>query len=938
MLGRQQIRGAPAAISELFKNAHDAYADQVRADFLRYRGLLAVRDDGIGMSSADFRERWLTLGTESRLGEQAVPLGKVQRPILGEKGIGRLAIAVLGPQVLVVTRAEGSEEVTLSLINWDVFEEPGLNLDEIRFPLLTVGPSFSETDLVGLRDAAAESVLNLRINSERRARTAAAITAFPVDSVELALRLPGPNLRLSGGTAFFVSPVVPELVDDIDREGETPDLVADLIGFANPIDRTPAIRASFWDWTGPGLKRDLVGSADFWEDADFRDADHEIRGAFDDNGFFRGDIRVYTETHDHTIAPPKTVSGRLDCGPFALRLGYMQGKATETKTDPQRFTELSRKLDRFNGLYIYRDGIRMLPYGRSTFDWLDIELNRSKGASFYFFSYRRMFGYVAITKEANSGLQEKAGREGFRENRAYRQFRDVLKHFFVQLAADYFREGSIGAEPFNKRRDELDREARARAAKEKRDASERKAFARGLAGALRRLRSGQAARAVAKAVTVGRKALADASDEAAAAAAFEVAIDAVASARGANSLGRPDVGLSEAALIDWESYLVAFAELEGEVASATETLRDAAAAAIARTRAAQPEPNGAAEPEVDVERIALVRAVGDGIARIRATGTEADAAIERAGRRIRSLTDRLAAATEILASSDEAELSQRLAKVRSTVDLNVRLLASLGAAADQVDLYSADGTFLSPGDLSSAADQELVSLREQAERDLELAQIGLAVEVVSHEFEETTAGIRGHLRDLGPWGQTNPDIEAIRAGLVTGFEHLDTYLGLFTPLERRLQSQPVEMSGAQIQEFVGELFSERLVALGISLTATKAFERHLFTGRPAVFYPVFVNLIDNATFWLRERRQPRAIELDCQGSTLIVRDTGPGIAPGDRVFVFEPGFTRKPGGRGLGLYISREVLLRNGWSIAVEGANNGGAEFRIAPLREPGRD
>ena len=32
MLGRQQIAGIPTAISELFKNAHDAYATRVEAD------------------------------------------------------------------------------------------------------------------------------------------------------------------------------------------------------------------------------------------------------------------------------------------------------------------------------------------------------------------------------------------------------------------------------------------------------------------------------------------------------------------------------------------------------------------------------------------------------------------------------------------------------------------------------------------------------------------------------------------------------------------------------------------------------------------------------------------------------------------------------------------------------------------------------------------
>src|SRR5579862_2740056 len=63
MLGRQQIAGIPTAISELFKNAHDAYADRVVVDYFRQASLLVLRDDGVGMSEKDFEERWLTIGT-----------------------------------------------------------------------------------------------------------------------------------------------------------------------------------------------------------------------------------------------------------------------------------------------------------------------------------------------------------------------------------------------------------------------------------------------------------------------------------------------------------------------------------------------------------------------------------------------------------------------------------------------------------------------------------------------------------------------------------------------------------------------------------------------------------------------------------------------------------------------------------------------------------
>ena len=144
MLGRQQIAGIPTAISELFKNAHDAYARNVEVDYFRDDGLFVLRDDGLGMTREDFERRWLTLGTDSKIGSDSLKLPPIdpsqpKRPILGEKGIGRLAIAIIGSQVLVLSRARldgrPSDRIVAAYLHWGIFELPGLNLDDIPIPV-----------------------------------------------------------------------------------------------------------------------------------------------------------------------------------------------------------------------------------------------------------------------------------------------------------------------------------------------------------------------------------------------------------------------------------------------------------------------------------------------------------------------------------------------------------------------------------------------------------------------------------------------------------------------------------------------------------------------------------------------------------------------------------------------------------------------------------
>ena len=158
MLGRQQIAGIPTAIHELFKNAHDAYAEHVEVDYFRGDGAFVLRDDGYGMTRDEFEHKWLTIGTESKVNANTLPLPTFlkhvieRRPVLGEKGIGRLAIATIGPQVLVLTRAireNGLHDLVVSFIHWGLFEIPGIDIDQIEIPIEEIpGGTLPGSDVV----------------------------------------------------------------------------------------------------------------------------------------------------------------------------------------------------------------------------------------------------------------------------------------------------------------------------------------------------------------------------------------------------------------------------------------------------------------------------------------------------------------------------------------------------------------------------------------------------------------------------------------------------------------------------------------------------------------------------------------------------------------------------------------------------------------------
>ena len=148
-LGREQIADVPTAISELWKNAFDAYARNAELHLFDDGSDVAViTDDGHGMTYEDLVRKWLVIGTESKAviskkkaendEQKARELvernGLKERPKQGQKGIGRLSSAMLGPLLLLVSKHHSSNFVAL-LIDWRLFENPFLFLDDIKIPV-----------------------------------------------------------------------------------------------------------------------------------------------------------------------------------------------------------------------------------------------------------------------------------------------------------------------------------------------------------------------------------------------------------------------------------------------------------------------------------------------------------------------------------------------------------------------------------------------------------------------------------------------------------------------------------------------------------------------------------------------------------------------------------------------------------------------------------
>ena len=96
---------------------------------------------------------------------------------------------------------------------------------------------------------------------------------------------------------------------------------------------------------------------------------------------------------------------------------------------------------------------------------------------------------------------------------------------------------------------------------------------------------------------------------------------------------------------------------------------------------------------------------------------------------------------------------------------------------------------------------------------------------------------------------------------------------------------------------------------------------------------VFLNLVENAIqatasggpITIRSVRRTTPPEI-----VVTVEDTGAGMPPEQQARIFEPFYTTKAKGTGLGLFVAHGIVQRHGGTIEVESEPGRGTRFRVA--------
>lgn len=214
---------------------------------------------------------------------------------------------------------------------------------------------------------------------------------------------------------------------------------------------------------------------------------------------------------------------------------------------------------------------------------------------------------------------------------------------------------------------------------------------------------------------------------------------------------------------------------------------------------------------------------------------------------------------------------------------------------------------------------------DEKSRVFHLAGLGMLVETLAHELNRATR----HALDA-----------VVRFRKRNDEELLDNVKLQLDNLQRRLSVlDPLSTSGRRRKQtfdvvaFVDSILSShdtQFKRFGIEASLTcipKSCKELSITFVKGMFVQIIENLVDNSVYWLTREKDEKSdptrsakcisIEIDCNRLILTYSDSGPGIAYENREEVFKPFFTLKPAGKGkgLGLYIAREIAEYHGASL-----------------------
>jgi len=377
-LGRESIANSTTAITELVKNSYDADASKVNIKIFKLDkpiSVMMIEDDGNGMNPETLISSWLKIGTDNKVYNKKSSNGRV---LTGAKGLGRLGIDRLCRRLILQTKTADSEQLLQLDIDWKKYEVRDKSFFDIKHNVFTL--DYPNADKYGQILPGGHG-------------TRMILLGLKDDWGGYLYKDLAKELRLLVSPFFANDEFKIEMASDTN---ETQDLNSSEI-----------LDYSRWS----------------------------AEASINDDGSVSAVYRYKSELIDSFTLPwVECINNRNTlptCGPLDFKFYYIP---RESVSDIDlKIKQIRSFLDAKQGNRIYRDNVRVRPYGEPSGkgDWLDLGLRKVRNPEGmkqgnWKVGPNQVVGAVFINRDKNSTLNDQANREGIVENDSFYDLRTFI--------------------------------------------------------------------------------------------------------------------------------------------------------------------------------------------------------------------------------------------------------------------------------------------------------------------------------------------------------------------------------------------------------------------------------------------------------------------------------------------------------------------------------
>ena len=436
MLGEQLIKNEQIALAELIKNAYDADADWVKVSFVDFGfdkekndiyvqkdSKIIVEDNGSGMDLKTIEDSWMNPATPNKRtndGEKPKITPKKHRIIQGEKGIGRFAILKLGRKIEITTRPDNSSveffiDYDLSQYDDDFLTQNGkkkkLFIDNLEIPV-----SDHEPQVITNREVVVNSK---KFTNENHHGTRIEISNLKGEwSLSMIKEVNDESQKLESIFEQISNRDSQQKIEigfvlnneRLTYSNETVSALSSLLHNSSVLRITEGYyseKEALFSYKLNGVAFKLPLS------------DSQISGL----KLFREQFIIGKDLFGTTMIR------KSSCGNFKFNFFVFDFAAD--KESSYYLDKKEKDIIRGHRIYLYRDKIRVAPYGDSDDDWLEIDKRRGVGRAGDYLSNDQVVGFVDISKQGNPKLKDKTNREGLIEKGNSTKDFKILLHCFL---------------------------------------------------------------------------------------------------------------------------------------------------------------------------------------------------------------------------------------------------------------------------------------------------------------------------------------------------------------------------------------------------------------------------------------------------------------------------------------------------------------------------